>query len=520
MALTEMSRRPLLAYALVGVAALVVGYCLTSPLDLTSFVSLLAVVFLLLTPLLLRWHHAVLIFAWNASIVVFFLPGTPSFWMLAALISLVCAAGRNLLVGRIPYSPARRLSMALVLLGLVVVGVGVLRGGIGMASLGSGAYGGKKYFTVLFAILGFFALAATPVPRRDALFFASLFVLSGMTAVLGHLVYAMGEHFYFFYLLFPTDLAAAQVVAEYTRADMVRLTGVSMSFLAIVEFMILRYGLEGIFNLRHPLRFLLFTGSSVLMLFSGFRSYLILLMVLFAVQFCLERLFSFRALLAGLGGAVVIGALLAGFSTHLPKVVQRSMSFLPIPIDADVRMDAAGSTEWRIRMWHALLPDLPRYVLLGKGYAIDPGELAMSDYSMRRGFSESSTRAALAGDFHNGPLSVFIPLGGPGLLVFLFFIVAALRMLYRHYRHGDPDLKLVNTFLLSVFITQLIMFTFVFGALDAQLFFFTGVAGLSVALNRNRQAAPVTESTAAAEFAPFPSWSPARRRPFAGAADS
>jgi hypothetical protein len=499
---------------------LVVGYCLTSPMDLTSFAGLMGVLCLLLSPALLRWHHAVLIFAWNASMVVFFLPGSPSFWMLAALASLVCAAGRNLLVGRIPYLPARRVTTALILLGLVVLGIGVLRGGIGMASLGSGTYGGKKYFTVLFAIIGFFALAATPVSRQDAPLYSSLFVLSTTTAVVGHLIYLLGERFYFFYLFFPTDLASAQAIAEYTRAELVRLTGVSMFFLAIVQFMLMRYGLAGIFSFRHPFRVLVFAVSSALMLFSGFRSYLVLLMVLFVVQFCLERLFTFRAFLAGLGGVLVVGALLAAFSTHLPKGVQRSMSFLPIPIDPAVRMDAASSTDWRLRMWDALVPDLPNYWLLGKGYAIDPGELAMSDYAMRHGYADTSLRSVLAGDYHNGPLSVYIPLGGPGLVAFIVFLVAALRLLYQHYRDSDPDLKLINTFLLSSFISQIMMFTFVFGALDSQLFFFTGVVGFSIALNRGRLGAPAAETVAAAEAAPFPSWSPAGRRPIAGVADS
>ena len=82
------------AYGLVALTALAVGYFLTSPLELTSFAGLLAVGSVLFLPLLLRWHHLLLVTSWNCAVVVFFLPGQPDLWMLMTLINQIIDQGR------------------------------------------------------------------------------------------------------------------------------------------------------------------------------------------------------------------------------------------------------------------------------------------------------------------------------------------------------------------------------------------------------------------------------------------
>jgi hypothetical protein len=89
----------------------------------------------------------------------------------------------------------------------------------------------------------------------------------------------------------------------------------------------------------------------------------------------------------------------------------------------------------------------------------------------------------LSGDYHSGPLSILIPFGIWGVLVFLAFIVSALRVLYRNHQYGDLVLQKINAFLLSFFITKLIMFVGVFGAIHQDIAVFAGIVGLSVSLN-------------------------------------
>ena len=102
-----------------------------------------------------------------------------------------------------------------------------------------------------------------------------------------------------------------------------------------------------------------------------------------------------------------------------------------------------------------------------------------------RGFTTAWEGAALAGDFHSGPLSVIIPFGIWGVLAFGWLLYAGARFLYTVYRDGPEELKMINRFLLAVFLARILFFFLIFGALSSELFGFTGLLGLSVALNMN-----------------------------------
>jgi hypothetical protein len=80
-----------MVYAIAIPVALVLGYALSTGLDPSGdqsslLVVILAVLFLAL-PILLKWHHILLIFFWNAVVVVPFVPGRPSVWLLLAMLS-------------------------------------------------------------------------------------------------------------------------------------------------------------------------------------------------------------------------------------------------------------------------------------------------------------------------------------------------------------------------------------------------------------------------------------------------
>src|SRR5436190_24084226 len=80
--------RNLIVFGLLVPLAVLVGYLLATPTDLLSFTGVGLVVLLILLPLLLRWHHSMLIVTWNMAVTVFFLPGQPSLWMLIGAGSL------------------------------------------------------------------------------------------------------------------------------------------------------------------------------------------------------------------------------------------------------------------------------------------------------------------------------------------------------------------------------------------------------------------------------------------------
>jgi hypothetical protein len=134
-------------------------------------------------------------------------------------------------------------------------------------------------------------------------------------------------------------------------------------------------------------------------------------------------------------------------------------------------------------MWKRMLPELHKYVFLGKGYSINLADIYFANEAIRRGFGENYEALMESGDYHNGPLSVYVPFGSVGVAAFLWFLFVSARALYHNYRYGDPALQQINTFLLAFFVAQTIFFITVFGAFSAQLYVFTGTIGFSVALN-------------------------------------
>ena len=148
-----------------------------------------------------------------------------------------------------------------------------------------------------------------------------------------------------------------------------------------------------------------------------------------------------------------------------------------IPLDPLPRMDAVASSEWRIQMWRDVAPEIPQHLLVGKGYAYSETERRQA---AMRGGTES---VEMAGNFHNGPISVILPFGLPGLMVFIWFVVAGLRVLYQNYRFGDPALHNVNTFLFAYFVVHVLFFFAVYGQFYSDMHTLLGPLGLGISLN-------------------------------------
>jgi len=467
--------------------ALMVGYLLATPTDMMSFAMVGVILLLLCTPLLLRWHYAILLFAWNANMTVFFLPGQPSLWMLFAAVSMFLTVLGSIMDKETHFQNVSSISWAILFFTLVILVTAKLTGGIGLRSLGGGTYGGKKFVYLVAAIIGYFAISSRRIPVENANSYTGIFFLSAVTAAVSNLIYMAGPAFYILYLFFPVDNAMGQAMEDFSgtgsSARFNRLPGVTAATLAGFYFLLSRYGIRGILEASKPWRWLLLLMCLALSLLGGFRSALIIFALVCACQFYFEGLFRTRIFLALVLAMVVGGACLTVFAPKLPLSVQRTLTVLPIEVDPAARADAQASIDWRVEMWKMLLPEVRRYFFLGKGYALDPTDMYLTEESVRRGLAKDFESSSLAGDYHSGPLSVIIPFGIFGLIGFLWLLWAGGRVLYRNYRFSDPALKNINTFLLSYFITRVVFYIGGFGSLSGDLPLFLGVMGLSIALN-------------------------------------
>jgi O-antigen ligase len=262
-----------------------------------------------------------------------------------------------------------------------------------------------------------------------------------------------------------------------------RLGGFAYGGIGFFVFLLLRYGVRGMLDIRKPWRM----GAAALIfvagLYGGYRSVLVLYVMLVGLQFWIEGLWRTRLF----GVVALVGVLsvllLIPFGRHLPLSVQRTLSVLPIEIDPVARADAEASTQWRLKMWQVLRLDIPKYFWLGKGYTASATDYYLAAESTRRGLADDIETSMLAGDYHSGPLSLILPFGIWGVLGFSAFLIAGLRVLYNNYRYGLPELRMINSVLLSYFIARIFFFFFVFATIDSDMAVFCGLAALSVSLN-------------------------------------
>jgi hypothetical protein len=179
----------------------------------------------------------------------------------------------------------------------------------------------------------------------------------------------------------------------------------------------------------------------------------------------------------------------------LPLVVQRSLSFLPGKFNWVARESASATVEWRVGMWRDVLPEVPKCLFKGKGWGIDARDF-YTTVEMGEGV-EPLAGTILVGNYHNGPLSILIPFGLYGMIAFVWFLIAGLRVLHRNWQFGDPALRNVNTLLLAAFAAHALFFFVFFGGMCADTGIFVGLLGLGVALN-GADAAPARAEQPAA----------------------
>lgn len=490
----SMGIRTLLIYVICIPVALFLGLQINSlsyfSKDSIYIVSI--VVAVLISPILLKWHHPLLFFFLNATVFAWFLPGRPKLGLVLAAISLTISVLQRTVQHESRFIRAPEITRPLLVLIAVVVTTMLLRGGLGFSAFGSKMVGGSRYLILILGALSFYALTAQPIPRARANTYIALFFLCGITSVMGDLFALATPTFYPIFLFFPPS-AEAGVRSGEAEIGVTRLIGLALMCGAIFRYMLARYGLKEMLTGANKFRLLLFLAVTIVSLLGGFRSIMVGLILMFGMMFILEGIHRTRIVVPVVIGGLLISILTVAMLPKMPFTVQRALAFLPVEIDPVAKMSASISTEWRVEMWKSILPEVPNYLLLGKGLGFSDSdyETIVNKDEMTRN-PDSWTWAVITGEFHNGPLSVVLTFGVWGLIAFGWLQIAGLRALYANYRHGDPELRCVNTYVLASYVVQLIMFWFVFGSMYSETVIFVSLMGFSVAINHgiHRAVAP------------------------------
>src|SRR5215469_4487531 len=80
--------RTVAVYAVCVVLAIVIGVLMTNPLTYSSLGFMGFLCAILCLPILIRWHHPLMIFSWNMPVVLFFLKGSPKLFLVMITVSL------------------------------------------------------------------------------------------------------------------------------------------------------------------------------------------------------------------------------------------------------------------------------------------------------------------------------------------------------------------------------------------------------------------------------------------------
>jgi hypothetical protein len=473
--------RSLVTFGILIPVAVFLGYVLADPLQYSTFATIGVVLAVMVFPLLLKWHQPMLLLSWNLAVMIPFIKGSPNLWMIMAAVTLSIALLQRALDREMRFVQVWQMTFPLLALVAVVLVTAKLTGGFGLRSFGSEVAGGKKYIFVLGSIAAYFALTAWRIPNERAKLYTSLFILGGAT-------YALAD----FWSVAPTSLrfiwwfipAWGGGQENDVGSGFFRFVGVGAAGRAIYFFLLLRYGIRGTFMSGKPWRILLVGTFFALGLLGGFRSALLEAVLIFVFLFFLEKLHRSPLLFAFLLLGLLGSALLIPAASKLPFMMQRALAFLPLDIDPMARGSAEGSSEWRIKMWQDLMPEIPKHLLLGKGYALSQEDLQMMGVDTSfRSVDASQIGLAISGDYHNGPLSVILPFGIWGVIAMVWLLGAGFKLLYRNFRYGEESVKAINRFLFALFLMRLVMFVFIVGGLSTDLWIFTGIFGLSVSLN-------------------------------------
>jgi hypothetical protein len=479
--------RMLVTYAICIPLAIFMGFTMTEVGDNPDYSSLFVVglvIAVLASPILIKWHYPIMIFGMGLPMICFFLKGKPPLTEVVVILSLSISVVERTINSERRFIKAPVIVWPLLYTVAMVLFTAEMTGGIGLHSLGGNLGGGQKYLTLFIGIATFFALTSRVIPKEKRSLYIGLMYLAGLPAFLSDLFPFLPSPLNYINLLFPPSGAATSGDVSF---GVTRLSAFAGSASVLISFMLVKYGLRGIFSALHPGRFVLFCLMFVMTMLGGFRIALIGYCELFLLLFFLEGLYRTRMLLVFAAGILLIGVVLVPFADKLPYTFQRALSFLPLNLDPAARLDAEGSKEWRESIWAATWPKVPQYLLLGKGYALHE-----EDYELMRGGSFEGLGAnldageqslAISMDYHNGPLSTLMPFGIWGMISYLWVAAAALFILYRNYRYGDAQIQTLNNFLLAQGISSFFGYFFLFGAYANDIGGWARLAGVSIAFN-------------------------------------
>lgn len=415
-----------------------------------------------------------------------FIPGYPAPWYAITPLATMMLLAR-FLMRRNNFTYRFTWMDVLMILQIFALAQAYVRNPTGLAILGSSTtIGGRPYMDYGMAIFAYFVLATvkTEIKIVKRVILCMILVsladqlLLSATSFSGTLSQVVGR-------IYSNVDYAANVGGSSHTVDFAETRFSSLAGLGVVLSQILfsfNRPLECALPWR-PLRFLtlLFTGAVVML--SGFRSNLIKMSCFFIAGTVIRRR-PLDFVIAVAPAVIVLSVLLMIGPKTLPMAVQRTLSFLPIEVDASIRESAQGSSDWRFEMWRLVLTS-DRYIknkILGDGFGFSAAEqeAQIQDALGMRKYSGDSIDAFIAkGSYHGWHVEAIRFTGALGLIIGVFILFSFARNAWisiNHHRGSDffpYAVYLCMPFLIEPFFTL-----FVFGSYKGSFITYIAMSGM------------------------------------------
>jgi hypothetical protein len=362
---------------------------------------------------------------------------------------------------------------------LVVLTITAIYRGVGFQSLGDyELWGGGRYLVIVPCLLFFLSSDSFELTTRQwKVALVALLLLSVLPAVWELLyLFSHGRIYYQYYFFTPSGSEAMTLETSEVQDALIRVKGfMPTTMLFMLPFVVYPA------KLRYILHYTLFVMLGFVAVgLTGHRMGIVTIgFFVWAYFFVISKRKIGYIVISGLV-IVLACAILGQLAYYLPSNFQRALCVIPFAhVSQEIYLDAQGTWDWRIEVWKDALEEVPRYLLIGKGYAYDAGAYI---YMMRTAYmSDHNVQwAIVSSSYHQGILSLLLGMGIAGLVAGLGYMFGVCRKHYLLMRRDWPDSELarMHRAITVLFIVDTVIYLVVYGDVFASfpdLFFYGAV---------------------------------------------
>jgi hypothetical protein len=337
--------------------------------------------------------------------------------------------------------------------------------GSGFAMLGSSTYGGTAYVSIFLSLIFYFAATHVQFSDRQIRLLLWMVLIGAVIPALVQVASAVSPSGFGWLTKFVNAQTEKIIEEQNLEGGVARWSMFSAVSYALIPIAYVLFR-------KKSFRLILIVLAFFFVAMTGFRSRIFqtaVMVFLTGLWFSKNRMRTF--IMWALAGALVLIFLMIA-APMLPRAVQRAVSAIPfIPVDAAIAERAEGSSDWRFDLWRDYcIPNIPRYLLVGRGLAHDITGFAWLQSKWYGG----AEFFYFMGRYHSGPLTLLLDLGLVGFVSFTLFFLLVVRDSWaaakKYASKCDTMISRYYIYLTLLMSYEVFNYYFIFGDIRSSLF--------------------------------------------------